>query len=261
MFSDRYGPWAVIAGASEGLGRAFSTELARRGLNVLLVARRAAPLDVLADELRRGFGVDVVTAAVDMSSPDAVTAIAEVLGTREVGMVIANAASVPIGKFGDIDPDDLERAIAVNCSSTLRLARHFLPAMARRGRGGFVVMASMAGLQGTPMLTTYAATKAFDLVLAEGLWHEYHPTGVYVVGSCAGAIADPNLAQVKQRHAVGTLSPEAVVRETLAALGRGPRVIPGITNRVASVLMSRLLPRRVAVGVMARNTRDLRPAE
>ncbi|MFM8531373.1 MAG: SDR family NAD(P)-dependent oxidoreductase, partial [Ilumatobacteraceae bacterium] len=242
-------------------GRACSTELARRGLNVLLVARRAAPLDVRADALRSGFGVDVVTAAVDMSSPDAVTAIAEVLGTREVGMVIANAASVPIGKFGDIDPDDLDRAIAVNCSGTLRLARHFLPAMAQRRRGGFVVMASMAGLQGTPMLATYAATKAFDLVLAEGLWHEYHHTGVHVVGSCAGAIADLNLAQVTHKRAVGTLSPEAVVTETFAALGKGPRVVPGRTNRVAAALMSRLLPRRTAVGIMARNTGDLRRPE
>lgn len=122
-------------------------------------------------------------------------------------------------------------------------------------------MASMAGLQGTPMLATYAATKAFDLVLAEGLWHEYRPRGVHVVGSCAGAIADPNLAQVKQRRAVGTLPPEAVVRETLDALGGGPRVVPGSTNRVASVLMSRLLPRRVAVAIMARNTGDLRRAD
>ena len=226
----------------------------------MLVARRAAPLQVLADELRVEFGVDVITTALDLSSPLAVGSIVEVLGTREVGLVVANAAAVPIGIFDQVNPEDLDRALAVNCATTLHLARHFLPAMARRGRGGMVIMASMAGLQGTPMLTTYAATKAFGLVLAEGLWHEYRRSGVHVIGSCAGAIADPNLAQVKQKKAAGTLSPEAVVDATLAALGTGPRVVPGSTNRLASALMSRILPRRVAVGIMARNTSDLRAA-
>lgn len=257
-FHKRYGPWAVVAGASEGLGRAFATELARRGLNVLLVARREPALLETAAVLRGAHGVEVVALALDMAQSDAVERIAAAVGDREVGLVVANAAYVPIGRFADIDPADLDKAVAVNCRSTMRLARQFLPPMAARGRGGMVVMGSMAGMQGTPMLATYAATKAFGLVLAEGLWHEFAESGVYVVGSAAGAIADPNLARVKSRRAPGTLAPEAVVTQTLAALGRKPRVVPGLTNVVASLLMGRVLPRRSAVRIMARNTRDLR---
>ena len=257
-FTERYGPWAVVAGASEGLGRAFATELARRGINVILVARKEAMLLQTATQLREAHGVETVVLALDMGVPDAIERLADSVADREVGFVVANAAYVPIGKFGEVAPADLDQAIAVNCRSTLQLARHFLPPMAARGRGGMVVMASMAGLQGTPMLATYAATKAFDLVLAEGLWEEFGAHGVHVIGSAAGAIADPNLAKVKTKRAPGTLSPEAVVSETFAALGRGPRVVPGRTNKVASVLMSRLLPRRAAVRIMAKNTKDLR---
>ena len=257
-FRERYGQWAVVAGASEGLGRAFSDELARRGLNLLLVARKDAVLQQTAAELRAAHGVDVEVLAVDLGLADSVDRIAAATVDREVGFVVANAAFVPIGRFAEIEPADLDQAIAVNCRGTLQLARRFLPPMAARGRGGMVVMASMAGLQGTPMLATYAATKAFDLVLAEGLWQEFGTHGVDVIGSAAGAIADPNLARVKTKKAPGTMSPEAVVLETLAALGKGPRVVPGRTNKIASVLMSRLLPRRAAVRIMARNTKDLR---
>ena len=257
-FVDQYGQWAVVAGASEGLGAAFATELARRGLGLVLVARRAAPLETLAEQLRVQHRVDVVTHAADLGDADAVDRLVAVCGERQVGLVVANAATVPIGPFAAADPAQLAHAVAVNCAGTLRLARAFLPPMAGRGRGGMVVMASMAGLQGSPMLSTYAATKAFDLVLAEGLWHEFAHHGVHVVGCAAGAIDADKLGATKQRRAPGTLRPEAVVRDSLASLGRGPRVIPGALNRAAAVLMTRLLPRRTAVRVMARNTTDLR---
>jgi len=252
-FAERYGPWAVVAGASEGLGRAFSMALAERGLNVILVARRDEPLRALAADLTGAYGVQVEVIVTDLAVPDPVLAI-----EHEVGLVVANAASVPIGPFVSASQEWLDQAVAVNSRATLHLARRFLPPMAERGRGGMVIMSSMAGVQGTPMLATYAATKAFGLVLAEGLWHEFGGSGVHVIASVAGAIADPNLAKVKTKRAPGTLSPERVAKESLDALGRGPRVVPGRTNKVASVLMGRLLPRRAAVRIMARNTADLR---
>lgn len=257
-FAARYGAWAVVAGASEGLGRAFSVALAARGLNVLLVARREEPLRALAEQLARDHGISAETLALDLSVPDATERLAAVTADREVGLVVANAASVPIGPFATVPPDSLDLAIAVNCRTTLHLARQYLPIMAGRGRGGMVIMSSLAGMQGTPMLSTYASTKAFGLVLAEGLWHEFAPSGVHVIGCAAGAISDPNLAAVKAKRAPGTLPPERIAEDTLAALGLGPRVVPGGTNRVAALLMGRLLPRRMAVRIMARNTADLR---
>jgi short-subunit dehydrogenase len=118
-------------------------------------------------------------------------------------------------------------------------------------------MSSLAGNQGTPRLTTYAASKAFNSVLGEGLWHELRGYGVDVVASCAGAIRTPGYADARSDEAPGTLDAEAVAERTLDALGSGPRVTPGLTNRLASQVMGRLLPRRLAVSIMARSTRGL----
>lgn len=260
-FADRYGSWAVVAGASEGLGAAFATELARRGLHVVLVARRQAPLDALADRLRSEWDVDTLTLALDLADPDSVDALERGVGDREIGLVVMNAAYVPIGPFGQVAEEDLAQAVSVNCSTTVRLTRRLLPPMVERGRGGCVVVSSLAGLQGSPMLATYAATKAFGLTLAEGLWHEFAPQGVHVVGCAAGAIGAPKLQAVKQRRAPGTMSPETVARITIDSLGRGPRVVPGLINRIAATVMGRCLPRALAVRLMARNTADLRTAD
>ena len=171
---------------------------------------------------------------------------------REVGLVIANAATVPIGPFIEAPPSELDRAIAVNCSAPMRLARRFLPPMVERGRGGLVVMSSMAGLQGSAGLVGYSSTKAYELVLAEGLWFEMRRHGLDVIGSAAGAIAGEKLDGVSSKEAPGTLPPERVAMDTLDALGRGPRVIPGRTNRLGAFVFGRLLTRRAAVRAMAR---------
>jgi short-subunit dehydrogenase len=118
-------------------------------------------------------------------------------------------------------------------------------------------MSSLSGLQGSPPISVYAATKAFGAVLAEGLWAELRGTGVDVVACVAGAVSTPGLAEVKGRRAPGTLAPERVVESALRGLGRGPRVVPGLTMSLSAAVMSRL-PRRAAIGIIARASRDLR---
>jgi hypothetical protein len=260
-FAQRYGRWAVVAGASEGLGAAFSTELAKRGLDVLLVARREAPLNELAERLRSRFDVHVETLAVDLSADDAVERLAAAVAGREVGLVVANAAYVPVGRFLDVSSDQLDTTLSVNARAPMRMARRFLPAMVERRRGGFVVMSSMAGLQGSAGLVGYSSTKAFGLVLAEGLWYEMRPHGVDVIGCAAGAIAGDKLDGVGAKEAPGTLVPERVARATLDALGRGPRVIPGRTNRLGAFVFGRLLTRRAAVRAMAKAAGGLQGTE
>src|SRR4051812_24625266 len=186
---DRYGPWAVVAGASEGIGAAFATALAARGIDLVLVARRPEPLEALAARLP----VQTVTVAADLA--DGVEPVLAATAGLDVGLVVCNAAYSPIGPFLDSDPADTARALALNCAVPLALARGYLPAMAARGRGGFVLMSSLAGMQGSPGLTAYAATKAFGAVLAEGLWDELRAHGVDVVTAVAGAVATPGLAQ------------------------------------------------------------------
>jgi uncharacterized protein len=252
-----YGPWAVIAGASEGIGAAFATALARGGLNVVLAARRPEPLDALAARLRANHGVEARTVIADLATVDGVDALVAACGAIDVGLLVANAAFAPIGWFLDRDEADLVRAVELNAVTLVRLAHRFLPAMVARGRGGLVVMSSLAGQQGSPGIATYAATKAFGAVLAEGLWAELRGTGVDVVACVAGAVLTPGLEQAKQRRAPGTVAADVVASAALDALGHGPRTVPGRLMRVSSVLTSRLMPKRAAIALIAKASADL----
>jgi uncharacterized protein len=251
---ERYGPWALVAGASEGIGAAFASALAARGLDLVLVARRPEPLAVLAGRLP----VRTVCVSADLAAgiEPVVAATAEL----DVGLVVCNAALSPIGPFLDSDPAQTQRAVALNCSAPLALAHAYLPAMAARRRGGFVVMSSLAGQQGAPGLAVYAATKAFDTVLAEGLWGELRRYGVDVVTAVAGAVGTPGLLGSAARTAPGTVTPDEVAAAALHALGRTPRTVPGRLMKVSAAIMGRL-PRRAAIGVMGRaNARVLKDA-
>jgi hypothetical protein len=257
-FREHYGPWALVAGASVGLGEAFARQLARRGLNLLLVARGQAGLDSLAAELRSAHGIEVRTLAADLARPDLVTAIQEFAAGLEVGLVVYNAAYSTIGPFLDHPLQDHLRVIDVNCRGPLLLAHLFGRAMAERKRGGIVLMTSLAGSQGGPWIASYAASKAFNLILAEALWDELAASGVHVIACRAGATHTPGYESSKPRPSkVPLLDPSYVASKTLAALGRGPSVVPGVFYRFSAFVMGRLLPRRMAIRIMGRASRKL----
>ena len=252
-----HGAWALVAGASEGLGAAFARSLARRGLNLVLIARRAEPLESLADELRRSASVEVRTIAQDLASDTLLETLPRLASELEIGVSVYNAAFAPVGEFVERSLAELEQVIDVNVRGPVRLVHALAPPMVARGRGAVILMSSLAGLQGSPRLSTYAATKAFNVVLAEGLWDELRRRGVDVLVCCAGAVRTPGYGNAATRDAPGTLDPEEVVERTLEAIGSGPRVTPGLINRIASLLVGRWLPRRLAVGIMANATREL----
>lgn len=253
-FARRYGPWAVVAGASEGLGAAFATELSRRGLGVVLAARRPGPLAQLA----AGLPGESVTVAADLATPEGVSAVVDASADRQVGLVVCNAAYAPIGSFLDLTAEQAQRAVAVNCLAPMAFAQQFLPPMRARRRGGFVVMSSLSGLQGTPPITLYAATKAFGAVFAEGLWAELRGCGVDVLTCVAGPVRTPGLVE-STLQAPGTLEAHEVALAALRGLGRGPRTVPGAVPRISQFLMSRLLPRRAAIAIVSRASRGLAP--
>jgi short-subunit dehydrogenase len=253
-FARRYGPWALVAGASEGIGAAFARLLAARGLDVVLVARRSDPLAELAASLPTRTRV----VAADLATADGLDAVAGATADLEVGFVVANAAYSAIGPFVTADPDALDRALDLNCRAPLRLARVYLPAMVDRGRGGLVVMSSIAGNQGLPRLSTYAASKAFGMVLAEGLWAETRHTGVHVLACAAGAVSTPALAREKAGRTPGELPPDTVAAAALRALGRGPLVVPGTVSRLSAGFLSRVLSKAAAIRLMERASRDVR---
>jgi hypothetical protein len=256
-FAARYGPWAVVAGASEGLGEAFAHGAAARGVNVVLLARRGEALEAVAAAVRRRHGVEARAAVVDLAAPDAAARAGEAARGLEVGLVVCNASYSPIGPLLDRTPEELQRALDVNCRSTVLLARAFAPAMAARGRGGVVVMSSLTAFQGTPWVTLYGATKAFGLAFAEGLWFELRDEGVDVLACCAGATRTPAFVAAMPGGAPGLLEPAQVVEEALDGLGRGPLVVPGRVNRAVSFLLRRLLPRRSAIRILGDQTRRL----
>jgi len=251
-FAVRYGPWAVIAGASEGIGAAFAHALASRGISLVLVARREEPLAQLAGTLP----VPSRTVVADLASGGTHKVFQE-SQDLDVGLVIANAALSPIGPFTTVEPSLLRRALELNCGAALDLARHYTPAMVARGRGGLILMSSMAGQQGSPGIAVYAATKAFDAVLAEGLWAELRPHGVDVLACIPGAVETPGLARNSSGRAPGTVTADVVAAAALKALGRKPRVVPGTMMRLSAMFMTHLIPKRTAINIIARASSDV----
>ncbi len=256
-FKSKYGPWAVVAGASEGLGEAFAREIASRGINVYLVARREEKLQELSRAIQRDFGIRVKYMKVDLSETDQIKHFFSQLDV-DTGLVVYNAAYAPVGWFTELSAEDPEKIVAVNVRGPV-LVTHFASAiMKKRGNGGIVLMSSLAGTQGSPKIATYAATKAFNTTFAEGLWKELKPLGIDVLASCAGAILTPGYKNTQhQKPAPGTLTPAQVAAKTLNALGKGPVTVPGMTNKIARWFMGRVLPRRWAIGLMHQQTKKL----
>jgi uncharacterized protein len=256
-FKETYGPYALVAGGSYGLGAAFAAAIARRGLNVVLLARQEDRLQATAARLKETYGVDVIAFAADVADYDSVKGrLAEL--KVDLGLLVYDAAYAPIGLFEDVTEDQLVRATEVNVRAPLLLAKLLSAPMIARGRGGIVLMSSLAGSQGSPNIATYAATKSFNAILAEGLWKELKPHGVDVLACMAGAILTPGYQEAESaKPAPGTMDAREVAEQTLNALGKGPIFVPGTVNKLARFVLMRLLSRRAAIAIMSKNTGGL----
>ena len=258
-FVHRYGPWALVAGASAGLGAAFAAELAVRGLSLVLVARRGDLLDHLAAEVRDRFSVEVRTAALDLGEAGMLEKVGRLTADLEIGLVVYNAAYADKGALLERDLPSLLKVIDVNCRAPLSIVHHFGRAMQERRRGGILLMSSLTSFNGSPYISTYGASKAFNLVLAEGLSYELRGSGVDVVACCAGATRTPGYESSASRSGFRPpeMTPEEVARAAVRGLGRKSVVIPGGLNRFFSFIMRRFLSRRATVGLMGASVRGL----
>jgi uncharacterized protein len=256
-FVEKYGPHAVVVGGSYGLGAAFAESIAQRGVNLILLARDEARLTATAERLKETYGVAVEKFAADVADYESVKKQLTKLNL-DIGLLVYDAAYAPIGLFETVTEEQLARATAVNVKAPLLLAKLLSTPMIERGRGGIILMSSLAGSQGSPKLAAYAATKSFNAVLAEGLWAELRPHGVDVLACLAGAIRTPGYQEADNgKSAPGTMTAEAVAEQTLNALGRGPIIIPGAVNKLARFVLTRLLSRRAAIAIMSSNTKGL----
>jgi short-subunit dehydrogenase len=233
-FSTQFGPWAVIAGGSDGIGAAYAREAAQRGLNVALIARRLEPLAAFADSLATEFGILTKTIQADLTSADAAELIGRASADLDVGLFIYNAGSNPnAGQFLDNPVEDALFLVDLSCRGPAILAHHFGRRLRDRKRGGMILMSSMACLAGSGYQATYAATKAFDTTLAEGLWIELAPFGVDVLGVLAGATRTETMLEQRPTEFATAMDPAEVARGALDHLGKGPNWVPGEANQAA----------------------------
>jgi uncharacterized protein len=261
-FAKRYGPWAIIAGASEGTGSAFARKVAAHGLHCLLVARREAPLAALAAELRKAHGSVCLTASIDLAAPDAADRLAAAAGTREVGLFVNNAGADPnSSQFLDGDLKVWNDLVARNVVTTMRSCHHFGAAMKRRGRGGIILVGSGACWGGASFLAVYSATKAFDLCFGEGLWAELRPHGVDVLNLILGRTDTPAFRAMLALKGLpvpgGLAAPDAVAATGLARLRHGPVHNFGQDDDVAGAAPNSASARRARVLAIDAATKDV----
>ena len=242
---EQYGPWAVVTGASAGLGEQFARQLAAGGLNVVLVARRGERLEALAKEIVNHDHVEVKVLAIDLCAPGAMEVLHERISGLDVGLFVDNAGFGYMGAMLDQDPERIGRMIHLNCTVTLMAALRFAGRFKERGRGGIIVSASLAGFQATPYMAAYGATKGFDLLFAEGLAEELRGTGVDVLALCPGSTHTEfgEVAGSKGPSSGLGMKPGPVVAEALRALGRKDVVITGWANKLVGHWVGRLFPR------------------
>ena len=227
-FAERYGPVALVTGAGVGIGAEFARQLAARGLDLVLVARRAEKLEQVAGELRAAHGVAVRVAPLDLTAGDLPLRLRTAVEGLDIGLVVSNAGRYGFGRFLDAKLADELDGIDVNVRAPLVLAHEFARRLSARGRGGMIFLSSTGAFQGTPFAAGYGAAKAHTLVLAEALAWELSPFGVDLLAVCPGP----------------------VVRRALDALGRRSLLVPGLSNALVAALGKHLLPRSANTRLM-----------
>lgn len=257
-FRHRYGPLALVTGASSGIGEAFARALAAEGLDLLILARRRDRLDALAEALREAHDVDVQVLDVDLGRRDFLAELLPMLEGRDLGLVVSNAGAGAKGAHHEIPVEALEAVIDVNCRAPLLLVHALAPRLIERGRGGLLITGSIEGYTPTPNSAAYAASKAFVRWLGAGLWGELRGAGVDVLVLAPGATDTemlPKSGMSKHDMPTPVMTAEEVAREGLEALRRGPSRIAGRVNRALVGLLS-LLPGRIAVRAAGHGMRE-----
>lgn len=252
--SEQYGPWALIAGGSEGIGYCFAQKLAASGINLILLARRTEALDEAKASLEKDFSVEVRTHSVDLTASNLPGRIDEITSGLDIGLLIYNAGAMHGANLFLDDPlEKAQKLVGLNCNGPVVLCHKLGQAMRERGRGGIILLSSMSGLAGGAYVASYAATKSFDIVFAEALWAEMKPFGVNVLGLIAGVTDTPAMErsgiQFEQDGESVAMNAEDVAREGLENLAEGPLHIAGENNRGVGDLL-RGSDRRQAVELM-----------
>jgi short-subunit dehydrogenase len=252
MISEWRGKWALITGASAGIGVALAEELAAGGSNLVLTAHRKDRLDELAQRLEAKHKIKTAVFVADLTEPEAPEKIHDFAGSKgiEIDLLINNAGFGAYGELPSVEVKRLLDMVQVNCSAVVHLTRLFLPGMTARKRGDILILASTASFQAVPYISTYAATKAFDLLFAEGLAEEMRPHGIRVCALCPGSTeSEFHVVAGQEKFQRKAETAEKVARTGLRALVAGKSyVISGLGNYLGAQ-GERLVPRRMVTRI------------
>ncbi|MGB5810790.1 MAG: SDR family oxidoreductase [Polyangiales bacterium] len=261
--AERYGPWAVVTGASSGIGAEFARQLAGHGFHIVLVARRRDRLEELASGIEDMFRVEVRVAPVDLTSRTVLETLQPAFDGIEIGLLVNCAGFGTTGPFLDTDPSVQESMIHLNCHAPVVLSHEVAQGMRDRGRGGLIFVSSINGFCAAPGMANYNATKAYDLLFAEGLAAELSSDGIDVQALCPGGtitefqeVAGIDATRLGPFRGLVFASAASVVEVSLRKLGRRVTVVPGIFNK-ANVFMMRFLPRWLSTRILGKAMRRL----
>lgn len=252
----KYGPTALVTGASSGIGWAFAEALAAAGLNLVLSARRIDRLETLCATLAPKHGITARAVQIDLGHVDGPAQLLAATADTDIGLVVSNAGFSMKGDHATLDPAELTEMLLVNCHAPLQLSRGFIPRLRQRraaGKGaGLILTSSVEALMGCPYSSAYSASKALVKSLGEGLWGELTPEGIDVLTLCPGATESEAAARVGLDTSTmsNVMKAEEVARLTLDAITQGPTFI---SSRHYQATFDALLamPRRDALAAMA----------
>ncbi|RDH77888.1 SDR family NAD(P)-dependent oxidoreductase [Mycolicibacterium moriokaense] len=246
----RYGPWALITGASDGIGKALATRIAAQGVNVVLCARSEDTLHSLAAQLADAQGIETMVLACDLADPGAADTIEDLTRDLDIGLVVLAAGFGTTGTVLETSLPDEMSLIAVNIAAVMRLSHTFARRLSARGTGALVLFGSIVGWQGVPGQANYAASKAYVQSLAEGLHDELAPHGVDVVAVAPGPVRSGFGDRAGLTMTSATDS-DVVATAALTALGRRRTVVPGARGKFLTAALAPL-PRRMRSLVLGR---------
>lgn len=251
---EQHGPWAVVAGGSEGLGAVLADRLGAAGINIVLLARSPAKMEALAARVQAAHGVEVRFAPVDLTAPDVLAQVAAATDGLEVGSLfyVAGAGGTPYSLI-EQPVEEALHTINLNVVGQTLLARHFGAGMAARRRGALVLVGSLGCVAGSKRLAVYTASKAYTWILAEGLWAELTPLGVDVAGLLIGRTRTPALerSEFGKDSDMAVAAPADVVDYLLENLQDGPILVPPELQAAFDGLRS--MPRKKAVSIMTKS--------
>ncbi len=249
-FKNKYGPWVLLAGAAEGLGEAFTLALAKRGVNIVMVDKKAERLMSLSQRIESEFKIQTIVIEIDLEKQTATKEIMHTIRDINCRLLIYNAAFSAIKSFLSYTEEELDRFIEVNTHTPLKLVHAFSQELHHNNKsGGILLMSSLAGLIGMQFVAPYAATKAFAWNLIEALQNELKVSGIDVMACIAGPTATPAYLETKPQYGFfkpTVMQPNEVARLALDRVGRKTLFIPGFLNRMSYFILTRLLPRKTA---------------